>query len=852
MSVAQNRGITLWLFVMVCGIVMVAGAALGKAIPRDEYLHYVPLKYPTLVEQTTSNGEFHLFGDRGAPGYRDVAPVDGIDDARQELLQTLGARFGPIMVLNSTNLPMDFRRFMDQSQSSNLHVDTWSLLGSPKELVRSDMVNLNTLVEEPCDSTSAEARRYDPSGDCLLMDLLDRFDPRDPDFEALNPRSRAPDAGQFQVFFFDWPGEGPESWKKEFENGFSQVLPQKYREFLKVYMHPFIREVTSPRQGVLGYQFVLQYYFFYPTNDGGNNHEGDWEHINVMISPQGSVTSLLTADQVGGILGQGAGFGEDAGDPLVIKAIDYYFHEQVYRMDYSSPNAYLEVEAWKQEMRAKVPERNGEQTLWKWRRYAAWWDQEETVVNTHPICFIGADNKGFDQVLTSPGGKNRDSHGTYPYPGLFKDIGPGGATEQINGQLDSRDWYAEHKGDITGNDQTRFGRGDVVPYTTSDRVEVWPDWERVIEPVMTDPVARRDWFWMMLPVRWGYPATESPFAGIIPHAETGNLAPMGPMFQPHWNRSGSEGGSNSYEPHMFETLFPLGLQDSFVNSWGFLNLTLPVLASMPPIDFIWRLVAYPFRKILQHNDPVFFPSENIPSRFVGLNVGVSKLRFNDEIGILLFNGDPGIELLGRIWAVAPDGLASGELNKTDPVEWWWQVNFYLGKGFATQNTLLNSRSPLGMTITTTDGNLLVVDSEFHLWEYAGSFRFDIFRGGFKPYVKVGYGWTWYRVQDMTFNGELLDNHTGEWINQPSFNSFSDMMPNSWNAGAGLEVNIVSSLAPFPSGVDVSLVLEASHTQNNMGVESWVLLLQEQDLRHESIKSIRLKRWNFNLGLTLGF
>jgi hypothetical protein len=129
MSVAQNRGITLWLFVMVCGIVMVAGAALGKAIPRDEYLHYVPLKYPTLVEQTTSSKEFHLFGDRGAPGYRDVAPVDGIDDARQELLQTLGARFGPIMVLNSTNLPMDFRRFMDQSQSSNLHVDTWSLLG---------------------------------------------------------------------------------------------------------------------------------------------------------------------------------------------------------------------------------------------------------------------------------------------------------------------------------------------------------------------------------------------------------------------------------------------------------------------------------------------------------------------------------------------------------------------------------------------------------------------------------------------------------------------------------------------------------------------------------------------------
>jgi hypothetical protein len=40
---------------------------------------------------------------------------------------------------------------------------------------------------------------------------------------------------------------------------------------------------------------------------------------------------------------------------------------------------------------------------------------------------------------------------------------------------------------------------------------------------------------------------------------------------------------------------------------------------------------------------------------------------------------------------------------------------------------------------------------------------------------------------MTLDGELLDNHTGEWINQPSFNSFSDMMPNSWNAGADLSI-----------------------------------------------------------------
>jgi len=835
-----------------CIVVLSTGAARGQAIPRSEYLHYVPLEYPTLVQQTRSSDEFHLFGDRTASGYRDVAPVDGIDDARQKLLQTLGARFGPIMVLNTTNLPMDFHRFMDQSESAKLHVDTWSLLGNPKHLVRSDMVNLDTLVDHPCDSTTAAAGRYDRSGDCLLTELLTRFDPGDPDYEALSPRSQAPDSSEFQVLFFDWPGEGPESWKAEFADGFSRVLPRKYRTFLKVYLHPFIHQVRSPRAGIRGYEFVLQYYFFYPTNDGGNNHEGDWEHINVMISPQNSVTELLTADQVREILTTGAGYGADDNDPLVIKNIDYYFHNQVYRMDYTHPNAYLDREAWKHEVQTEVPERNGERTLWKWTRYTAWWDRNETIVNTHPICFVGADNKGFDQVLTTPGGKNRDSHGTYPYPGLFKNIGPGGATEQINAHLDTRQWYARNEGDITGRDQTRFGRGDVVPYTTTDRIEVWPDWERVTRLVMTDPVARRDWSWMLLPVRWGYPATESPFAGIVPHAETGNLAPFGPMFQPHWNRTGSAGGSHSYQPHMFETLFPLGLQDSFDNSWGFLNLTLPVLAGMPPLDFAWRLAAYPFRRVFQRNDAVYFPSESIPSRFVGINGGVTQLTFNDEVGVLLFNGDPGLELLDKILNLAPGGVNDMTLQKENPLAGWWQVNFYLGKGFVTQNTLLHSQSPLGAVIDVKDGGTLAVDSSFNLWEYAGSFRFNIIHGGFQPYFKLGYGWTWYRVEDISLNGELLDNSTGDWIHEPSFKTLGDMLPNSWHAGAGLEIGIISSLAPFPAGVDVTLVLEANHTQTNLGIENWLLLLGEQDLRKNSINSAHLKRWNFSAGLTLGF
>ncbi|MCK5147436.1 hypothetical protein KAR48_11830, partial [bacterium] len=38
--------------------------------------------------------------------------------------------------------------------------------------------------------------------------------------------------------------------------------------------------------------FVIQYWFFYPYNDWGADHEGDWEHINVKVSSQNPNNAL--------------------------------------------------------------------------------------------------------------------------------------------------------------------------------------------------------------------------------------------------------------------------------------------------------------------------------------------------------------------------------------------------------------------------------------------------------------------------------------------------------------------------------------------------------------------------------
>ncbi len=838
----SSRGVVALLAAVVLGAGL-AGQARAEAIPRDAYLRYVPLEQPPLVERTRASAEFHLFGDPADPAYRDLDPVDGIDDARGRRLLELACRFGPIMVLNTTNLPMDFRRFLARSRSFNLHVDTWSLVGETNRLLRSDEVDLRSLTDRPCGEIPRGGR--DAAGDCLLLDLLRRYDPYAPDYRTLAPRTVAPGHETFEVMFFDFPGEGPESWKAEFENSFSGLLPSAYRDFLRVYAHPFVHEAPAGPDGRPGYELILQYYFFYPTNDGGNDHEGDWEHVNVSVAPRGAAQRALTAREIRAILA-----GEDP-DRLVIRYVDYYFHHQVYRMDYAVPDAYAAHQEWRRQRDAEVPELHGQEDAWAAIRANAWWDEEETVPNTHPICYIGADNKGLDQLLSPPGGRNRDSHGTYPFPGLYKDVGPGGAAEQINSSFDSKRWYREHGGDLSGRDQRRFGRGSAVPYASADRVEVLPDWECVLQPVMDDPAARRDWFWMLLPVRWGYPATESPFAGVVAHAETGNLSPLSPMSQPHWNRPGSEGGSSRYLPHSFDTLFPIGLRDSFDNSWGYLNLTLPVVAALPPADLAWRLAAYPVRRLLQRNDPVFFPAESIPTRFVGLNAGFSSLHFNEDAALLVFNGEPGLETLLLLAIVEPEGLA--RLTPEVPVAdaWWWQVNFYLGSRFSTQNTLLHSRSRLAVLAVGKSDAEHRAETELNLWEFAGSLRVDLHDGNLRPYLKAGYGWTWFRTENATLDGVAMPTSEGSWTHRPSLRTFGSALPSSWHAGAGLEIVAYRSQAPFPQGIDASLSCEVTYTSTDLAIDDWLRVLGSGDLQNGLVDKVPFRRWTWSLGLTLG-
>ena|SRR2546425_521061 len=59
----------------------------AQAIPKPDYVTYLPREILLPVHATAGNLQFHLFGDSSSSSYRDEAPRDGIDDAREHWLR---------------------------------------------------------------------------------------------------------------------------------------------------------------------------------------------------------------------------------------------------------------------------------------------------------------------------------------------------------------------------------------------------------------------------------------------------------------------------------------------------------------------------------------------------------------------------------------------------------------------------------------------------------------------------------------------------------------------------------------------------------------------------------------------
>ena len=871
----------------------------SQEIPRDEYLQYIPLKYPTIVRQTKANVEMDLFGAMENRAYQDTDPVDGIDDHRHKVLLDLAVRFAPYLVLNSTLIPMDFRLFMECEEGLPLYVDTWNVSRNPPKLVDCKKIKWQDLFRSTSEAGSQVANADNP--DCRLLSLLKTFDPFTPG-AAYRSGAVAPDGAEHQVMFFDFPGDGEETWKQEYEDSKalpqededSKVLPQKYEKFAKVFVHPFVEWVELSGPGNWGYEFVLQYWFFYPYNDGYNNHEGDWEHINVFIKPLNKLHELLSKTDVRRILAGGRS-SDTAPDRLVIQKVDYYFHHKVMTLDYTRPNVYQPQAEWERKIKNIKKKRVAEDWIWKQIWYRAYWDNKRKKINTHPIGFIGGDHKSFGQLLEHPGKSNAVSNGTYPFPGLYKNVGPAGAIEDISQTFDHREHF--NAGDPKrAVPKKGYRRGSVVGFASRDRIKILPDGERVVDLVKADTQARRDWAWLVLPIRWGYPATESPLAGRIEHANFGNISVVGPSYNAGWNRSGDAPGFKMYSPHTFGYRVRFALQDNFVSNMGIGNLVLAPLKMAPPLDIGLRLASLFSRQPLVEEKPVFLDNEPVPQRFLSAEIPVvTRMSMSQEFGDLILN-DQQVNAIGhRLTNALGQGNPMIGEQRPRVVEDTFMtqggITFYFGEYLVSQNSLRYGHPTFSYDITlpsTEEDFRIRGDIEF--WEYSGSFRvnmptdrfitflmskfdfkFNVPTDRFITFLMGGYGRSWYRLENVSTNGELLPDPDGTWINRPTWPHpwipISTLIPNTSHFGGGLELVIIPNFIPnflpdfilkhikrLLSGFDISVRGEGLWYRHSLGIdiEGGVRTSSGPLIKRVSKVSQRITRRVLNLTLTIGF
>ncbi len=340
---------------------------------------------------------------------------DGIAESRRAELEALVRRFAPTLVLPSgDHTGIHGRKAQLLPIHPRLFADTLRL-----DRVRAAPYQLRDFRDLPFGGLSLDS----------LLQLVD-----------LGLRSQS-DPELLEVWYFDFPGTKPREWWDAYARLRTGPDSAQWNQ-PAVFAHPFLDDRN---------RVIVQYWYFYPMNDYIANHEGDWEHINV----------VLTADRSS------------------IEEVHYFFHSRS----------------------ASLPQGN---------------HRPEIVDGTHPVVYVGGRAyTALDYpIRLLSHDRNSGSHGNYPYPGEWEAVAGLGHTESVSGP---------------GRDSARVvphGRFQVVLTPEPSRI----DYRR-------NPEVLREWAWLLLPVRWGFPSAPSMGSQMMA-SDVGNRAPFGPAFNAGWNRTG--------------------------------------------------------------------------------------------------------------------------------------------------------------------------------------------------------------------------------------------------------------------------------------------------------------------------
>ncbi|TMQ58010.1 MAG: hypothetical protein E6K76_08855 [Candidatus Eisenbacteria bacterium] len=402
--IASHR-FTVALILVICSLTLSCASTHGQ---RGLYLDIIrPDQRPPLVGSRAAADS--LFGPA-----QESEKGDGIAESRRAGLEALVQRFAPTLVLSGGDHTTSHgRKYQLIPVHPMLFADTLRV-----DRVRAAPYEFKDFLDIPFHGLNTDSLLH-------LTEMGARYE-SDPDL--------------LEVWYFDFPGETPREWWRAYARLRQGADSSAWRQ-PTVFAHPFLDERN---------RLAIQYWFFYPTNDYIGNHEGDWEHVNVVLTP----------DRAG------------------IDEVHYYFH-------------FRSVNLPQGEYRPQIVDR------------------------THPVVYDGG---RVYMILDYPirilaGDRNSGSHGKFPYPGEWEAVAGLGHTESVS---------------RADKDSLR-----VVPHGLF-RVVLTPEPSRI--DYQRHPEVLREWAWLLLPVRWGYPSAPS-VGSEVKLADVGNRAPFGPAFNAGWNRT---------------------------------------------------------------------------------------------------------------------------------------------------------------------------------------------------------------------------------------------------------------------------------------------------------------------------
>jgi hypothetical protein len=119
------------------------------------------------------------------------------------------------------------------------------------------------------------------------------------------------------------------------------------------------------------------------------------------------------------------------------------------------------------------------------------------------------------------------------------------------------------------------------------------------------------------------------------------------------------------------------------------------------------------------------------------------------------------------------------------VQWMAGINLYLGRKFVSESSIRHSNSTLRESLSLVNvPGVVPLTADLNFWEFVGSLRYNLATESFQPFVKGGYGLSWYRLENAKLGSTTLGDGTSRWVRQPSL--FENLLPNTWHLGAGLE------------------------------------------------------------------